>query len=404
MWSGNLKSAVSALRQSKWRSTFTMLGIIIGISSVVTIVSLGEGLKHQLAGQVNNLGADVLTVRPGKLINEANGARSLNLFALFTASTLTANDVDSLTKLPVVKSVAPIDFVTSSVQADNKALDNIFVAGTSDSLPDFLRLKIRYGGWFPQDGSNQAAAVIGLNVAQRLFNDSNAVGHSLTINGQSFVVHGVLESVNNGLLSIAQGDINTSVFIPFDAATELNHDNTNIIQIFVRGNGDENRTQAAVNQAITKNHGHTDFSVLKQQELLNVTNNLLDSATGFIGAIAAISLIVGGIGIMDVMLVSVSERTREIGIRKAIGATNKQILNQFLVEGLVLTIGGGIIGIIVSLAINGLLRLYTSWHPLIDLPVLILAVIILVLVGLIFSIAPALKAARKDPIAALRGD
>jgi ABC-type antimicrobial peptide transport system permease subunit len=401
IWSGNFKAALSALRQSKWRSTFTMLGIIIGISSVVTIVSLGEGLKQQLAGQVNNLGANVLTVRPGKLID---GGHNLNLFSLFSASTLTPADIDSLNKLPNVAETAPIDFVTSSAQTDGISLDNVFVTGTSDQLPDFLRLKILYGGWFPDDDSNQAVAIIGINVAHKMFNDSNAVGHSLTINGQEFIVHGVLQPVNNGLLSIAQGDINTSIFIPFGTAKELNHGNTNILQIFVRGRGKESQTIPAVTGAITKNHGHQDFSVLKQDELLNVTNNLLNTVTGFIGAIAAISLIVGGIGIMDVMLVSVSERTREIGIRKAIGATNPQILNQFLVEGLVLTVGGGIIGILVSLAINGLLRLYTSWHPVINIPVLILAVILLTAVGLLFSIAPALKAARKDPIAALRGD
>lgn len=378
-----------------------MLGIIIGISSVVTIVSLGEGLKHQLAGQVNNLGNNVLTVRPGKLINSHS---NLNLFALFTASTLTPADVASLNNLPSVASVAPVDFVTSSVQADGTSLDNVFVAGTSDSLPDFLKLKIAYGGWFPEDDSNQPVAIIGRNIASQLFKDPNGVGHSLIINGQAFIVHGVLEPVDNGLLSITQGDINSSVFIPFDTAVGLNHGNSNILQTFIKSRDNEGQTASQVNAALVKNHGHKDFSVLRQADLLDVTNNLLASATGFIAAIAAISLIVGGIGIMDVMLVSVSERTREIGIRKAVGATNRQILHQFLTEGLALTIGGGLIGIVVSLAINGLLRLYTSWHPVIDIPVLILTVTLLVVVGLVFSIAPALKAARKDPITALRGD
>lgn len=401
MWSGNFKAAVSSLRQSKWRSTFTMLGIIIGIASVVTIVSLGEGLKLQLAGQVNNLGPNVLTVRPGKLIDNNS---NLNLFALFTASTLTPTDVASLNQLPSVSKTAPIDFVTSSVQADGKSRDNVFVAGTSDHLPDFLKLKIRYGGWFPDDGGNQAVAIVGRNVARQLFTDPNAVGHTIVINGQSFIIHGVLEPVNNGLLSIAQGDINSSIFIPFNTAVGLSHGNSNILQIFVSSRGKPQTTTAQINNVLIKNHGHKDFSVLAQADLLRVTDKLLGSATSFIAAVAAISLIVGGIGIMDVMLVSVSERTREIGIRKAIGATNRQILNQFLVEGLALTIGGGIIGIIVSLAINGLIRLYTAWQPVIDVPVLIFAVAILIIVGLVFSVVPALKAARKDPITALRGD
>ena len=144
--------------------------------------------------------------------------------------------------------------------------------------------------------------------------------------------------------------------------------------------------------------------MLKQDELLGIVSGVVDTATRFISAIAAISLLVGGIGIMDIMLVSVTERTREIGIRKAVGATNRQILNQFLVEGLALTIVGGVIGVILSLLINVGLKIYTDWQPVINIPIVVLAVAVSVAVGVIFSITPALKAARKDPINALRGE
>jgi putative ABC transport system permease protein len=147
-----------------------------------------------------------------------------------------------------------------------------------------------------------------------------------------------------------------------------------------------------------------DFTVLKQTELLNIAGSTVGVVTKFISAIAAVSLLVGGVSIMDIMWVSVSERTREIGIRKAIGATNRQILSQFLVEGSLLSVFGGLIGIIVSLIINLLLRLYTSLHPAITVPIMVLAVFISVVVGIIFSVAPALKAARKRPIDALRGE
>ena len=143
---------------------------------------------------------------------------------------------------------------------------------------------------------------------------------------------------------------------------------------------------------------------MKQDELLGIVSGVVDTATRFISAIAAISLLVGGIGIMDIMLVSVTERTREIGIRKAVGATNRQILNQFLVEGLALTIVGGVIGVILSLLINVGLKIYTDWQPVINIPIVVLAVAVSVAVGVIFSITPALKAARKDPINALRGE
>jgi putative ABC transport system permease protein len=161
----------------------------------------------------------------------------------------------------------------------------------------------------------------------------------------------------------------------------------------------------AINAAIAKNHsGSGDFTVLKQDQLLGVTSQVLDTITGFVTAIAAISLLVGGIGIMNIMLVSVTERTREIGIRKAIGATNRQIRQQFLTEGLVLSVSAGLIGVAVSLAINLLLRIYSGWKPVVSVWVVILAVGVSVALGVIFSLIPAVKAARKDPITALRGE
>jgi ABC-type antimicrobial peptide transport system permease subunit len=398
IWTGNFKNALGSLRQTKWRSTFTMMGIIIGISSVITIASLGEGLKHQIVGQVNDLGSNVLTIRPGKIISGGN----INLLALLSASNLNSKDIDALANLPSVKSVAPIDFVTSSASGDAASADNIFVAGTTPEITDFLHQKIIYGGMFQDEDAN--VAIIGHSLAQQLFHDPNPIGHSVTINGQSFIVRGVFDQSASGFLSVAQADLNSSIFIPFSAAQTLTNNQTNILQLFVKSSGNVDETQKEVTKSLIASHGQQDFTVLRQKQLLDVTGKLVNTATGFISAIAAISLLVGGIGIMDIMLVSVSERMREIGVRKAVGATNRQILNQFLVEGLVLTLGGGLIGIAIAFAINGLMRLYSPWKPVINVPIVIIAVTVSVAVGLVFSIAPAIKAARKDPIEALRGD
>jgi putative ABC transport system permease protein len=224
------------------------------------------------------------------------------------------------------------------------------------------------------------------------------------INGQDFVVHGVFSRSTGSLLSLSQADLNSSIFIPTTAAEVLTKGRTNILQVFVQLQPHSNIDGSVkrINSVISKNHGANDFTVLKHDQLLGVSDQLVNSATGFISGIAAISLLVGGIGIMNILLVSVSERTREIGIRKAIGATNRQIMNQFLTEGLVLSIGGGVIGIGVSYLINLLLRLYSGWKPVISLPILLLAVGVSVAAGVIFSLAPALKASRKDPIDALR--
>jgi len=409
MLNGNLKAAISSLSRTKLRSFFTMLGIIIGITSVVTVVSLGEGLRQQVVGQINHLGRDVITVRSGKLVNQASGSSvsNLNLLAFFSASTLTDHDATSLSSLPSVKAVAPMDFVTSSAKADGKELDNLFVIGTTPDVSQVLPETVEYGDFFDPSTPNQDNAVIGSAVAQRLFGELNPVGQSLSVSGRSFLVRGVLAKSSVSLLSVAETDFNSAILIPLKPAEQLASGQTNILQILIKAK-DANNLDTTVNDvhsALLKTHqGQENFTVLKQYQLLNIASGVINQLTGFISSIAAISLLVGGIGIMDIMLVSVSERTREIGIRKAIGATNRQILNHFLVEGLVLSVGGGLIGVVASLFVFGMLRIYTNLQPVITLPVMALAVCVSVVLGIIFSVVPALKAARKNPIDALRGE
>ncbi|HXY17830.1 MAG TPA: ABC transporter permease, partial [Candidatus Nitrosopolaris sp.] len=384
MWVGNFKQAVRSLGRAKARSFFTMLGIIIGISSVVTVVSLGEGLKQQIVGQINHLGRDVITVRSGKLVNGGgNGISSLNLLAFLGASTLTARDAETISQLPSVSAVAPMDFVTSSAKAGGKELDNLFIIGTSPDASEVLPETVEYGNFFNNDSSGQNFAVIGTDVALQLFGEINPVGHSLMISGQNFVVSGVLARSSGSLLSVAETDFNSAILIPLTPAEQLASGQTNILQILVKAKDANNldATVSDVNSALLKNHqGQQNFTVLKQYELLHIAGGVINQLTAFISGIAAISLLVGGIGIMDIMLVSVSERNREIGIRKAIGATNRQILNHFLVEGLVLSIGGGIFGVVASLIVFAILRIYTNLNPVITVPIMILAVGVSVIV------------------------
>jgi len=406
--SGDIKTAIASLRASRLRSLFTMLGIIIGVTSVVTIVSLGEGLKQQIGGQIKQLGSDVVSVRSGKLVSRGNSGdiNSVNLLAFLSTSTLTNDDVDTIAKLSSVQAAVPINFVTSSAKGSAGSSDNLFVEGTTYQMADLLHQKIEFGDFFDQDTSDNNVAVIGSSVAHQLFGEINPVGQTVQIQGSDFIVHGVLAPTNGGLASVAETDFNSAVFIPQQAALDLTKGKSNILQILVKSKSDHlDQTVQDVHTALLKKHkSQEDFTVLKQTELLNIAGGTVGSVTRFISAIAAVSLLVGGVSIMDIMWVSVSERTREIGIRKAIGATNRQILNQFLIEGSLLSIVGGLIGIIVSLIINGLLRLYTGLEPAITVPIMILAVVISVAVGIIFSVAPALKAARKRPIDALRGE
>jgi putative ABC transport system permease protein len=406
--SGSIKTAIASLRSSRWRSILTMMGIIIGVTSVVTIVSLGEGLKQQIASQINQLGSDVVTVRSGKLVNrgQQGNINGVNLLAFLSTSTLTNRDVETLSKLTSVEAVAPINFVTSSAKSDDGSSDNLFVVGTNYQMADILHRKVEFGAFFDEESSDKNVAIIGTNVAHQLFGENNPVGKTVHIQGSDFIVHGVLAPTSGGLISVAETDFNSAVFIPQQAALDLMEGKTNILQILIKSkSGNLSQTIKDTKGSLLKNHKNLeDFTVLKQTELLNIAGSTVGVVTKFISAIAAVSLLVGGVSIMDIMWVSVSERTREIGIRKAIGATNRQILSQFLVEGSLLSVFGGLIGIIVSLIINLLLRLYTSLHPAITVPIMVLAVFISVVVGIIFSVAPALKAARKRPIDALRGE
>lgn len=407
MLNGNYKTAIQNLRQSKWRTTFTMLGIIIGITSVVTVVSLGEGLKRQIVGQIDQLGSDVLTIRPGKLLSKNGNATSLNLYAFLAPSTLTSKDITTLRGSSFVDTITPVEFISNSASSDKGRFDDLFVAGTTPNFAATLNQKVVYGDFFSDDDETSNSAVIGQDVALRMFGVLNPVGETIRVMGQDFNVHGVLAPSPGGLLSAAQADYNSAVFLPTTAAETLTSGRANILQILVRikKGADVDQAVGSISNSLAKNHGGSgDFTVLKQNQLLGVSSQVLNTVTNFVSSIAAISLLVGGIGIMNIMLVSVSERTREIGIRKAIGATNRQILRQFLTEGLVLTIGAGIIGVITSLVISLLLRLYTDWEPRISVPIMLLAVGVSVAAGIIFSLVPALKAARKDPITALRGE
>jgi putative ABC transport system permease protein len=405
MWNGNLKTAVTNLRLNKWRSILTMMGIIIGVSSVVTVVSLGEGLKHQVVGQINQLGSRVITVRSGRL-NDGTSASNLSIFSLWNASTLTDKDTAAIAKLPSVSGVVSFDYVTNSATGDSGELDNISVMGTSTDMASVLNKQVDYGGFFSSDQQNQDVAVIGTNIAQKMFGELNPVGHSLQISGTDFVVGGVLAKSPTSLLSVAETDFNSAVFIPIPVAQSLTGGHSNILQILAKSN-DDNVDGAAsdIKAALYKTHnGANNFTVLKQDELLSLAGGVINLITEFISGIAAIALVVGGIGIMDIMLASVSERTREIGIRKAVGATNRQIRSQFLAEGLVLSVAGGLIGIVVALAINIGLRIYTNLQPIISVSAAILAASVSLIIGVIFSVVPSVKAARKNPIDALRNE
>ncbi len=413
---GDLKTAITSVRDAKWRSLMTMMGVIIGIVSVVTVVSIGEGVKHQVVSQINHLGKDLITVRPGQIVNrdEHGTITGVNMFAGYTTTgSLDDEDVRTIEHSKGVKRAVPLSAVAGTVSYDNKPYPGVTVIGTTPDLPAVLNQRVAYGDFFDTSDSNQNGAIVGANVARDVFGQDVPLGQSFDFQGQTFVIRGVFDIFKTSPLSL-EADFNQAVFIPYQVTQDLTSQKMSIYEILAQSQAggkspgeksSSNQTAANITKNLRAAHGNQeDFTVLKQGDNLGVTNNILNLLTRLIGGIAAISLLVGGIGIMNVMLVSVTERMQEIGIRKAIGATSRQIMNQFLVEATVLSVVGGIIGVLVSLIINGVLRVLTDLQPIISWQVVALAAGVSLVVGIIFGTAPALKAARKDPIEALRNE
>lgn len=402
--------AIASLRTTKWRSFLTMMGIIIGVVSVVTVVSIGEGIKHQVATQINQLGKDLITIRPGQLVQRSDNGAVSNVNLLFNATdggSLSSKDLTTVSETSGVGHAVPLSLVHGPITVNGQDYSPL-VLGTTEGMSQILNDPVEYGEFFKSDSDSLAAqpdsAVIGHNLATKLFKQRVAVGQSFDFLGQTFFVRGVLKQFDTTPLSLTT-DFNDTVFVPYQTVQKLTGQNTALYEILAKPS-DPSRLDPVVegiaNRLSASSQGQQRFTVLRQDESLAVTNNILDLLTKLIAGIAAISLLVGGIGIMNVMLVSVAERMHEIGIRKALGASNRQILLQFMTEASVLSIVGGLVGIIISLIINFVLRVTTSLTPVLTWQVVVVATVVSLLVGILFGTAPAVKAARKDPIEALR--
>ncbi len=401
------KLARAAIWNSKWRSLLTMFGVVIGVASVVTIVSIGEGVKQQVSEQVKQRGDDLITILPGERVKRDDAGRLAGLNPLDNKSSISFSESDYRTVLhiPTANPVVPFGRVVGVAKtASNEYAGAEIIAATEDLL-SVLNHNLIYGSFFNDDDPKANSAVIGQRVAESLFGENVPLGKSLMIRDREFIVRGIFDEFNDSSSFVAGADYDNAIFIPYKAGQETMGGTIQIYQILTRPSDPQHidDTVATLIQALkSARGGQEDFTVLKQDENLRLASNLLDTLTGMISAVAAISLVVGGIGIMNIMLVSVTERTKEIGIRKAVGATNRQILYQFITEATVISLFGGILGVIIALLANFLLRIFTNLYPVITWPIVVAACGVALAVGLFFGVAPALKAARKDPIDALR--
>jgi putative ABC transport system permease protein len=403
---GHVRAGMDSVRVAKTRSFWTMLGVVIGVTSVITVVSIGQGIKDQISSQLHSLGNNLITVRPSQL-QTASGSTSLNLISgVGISAPLTSHDVSSVMSTKGVSASSPLSIVPGLVHNSNGDYNKGFVVGASHDLPGLINQSLAYGNFWGGGDEGSNVAVLGQEAANKMFNVDVPLGHSFTFHGQTFIVQGVFNEFTTTPLG-QQVNFNDAIFIPNDVAESLTNSTAPTYAILARARSDKDTgvVQKNVEKTMVNNHGgQGGFQVLSGNQNLANNNDILNLLTRLIAGIAAISLFVGGLGIMNVMLVSVSERLHEIGIRKAVGATNRQIMSQFLVESTVLSFSGGIIGIVLALLIDLGIRVATNLKPDLSWQIVALAGGVALVVGIVFGTVPAVKAARKDPILALRSE
>ncbi|MBF2346219.1 ABC transporter permease [Listeria seeligeri] len=383
----NVKLALKQLLSAKFRTFLTMLGIIIGVFSVILLISIGTAISKNVSTQLGDMGSNLVSVSfyPNNPTEKFTYKEATNL--------LEDGEIGS-----------PEVMQTKAVRT-NEHTDDVQVTGINDAYANIKNLELARGRFCSEVDVRyaQKVTVIGADVAKSYFKEQNPVGKYMRISGARYLVIGVLKEKGESLF----GSADKKLFIPITSAERLFK--TDSIDLYYIQAKSPNQVPSVVKQVDHKMsrlfpNDKDAYSVVNQQEALDTFDSITKTLTVGLGAIAGISLLVGGIGIMNIMLVSVSERTREIGIRKAIGARDSDILLQFLIESVVLSLLGGGIGILLGIFSAQLVTILTDFEMIVSIPTILLAVVFSMFIGVVFGVVPAHKASKKMPIDALRAE
>ncbi|MDD4179951.1 MAG: ABC transporter permease [Candidatus Margulisbacteria bacterium] len=387
-----MKQAWRALLSNKVRSALTMLGVIIGIFSVITLVTIGEGAKTYVTDQIKNLGAgyDSFILVAGKDPNSPPNPKFVY-----------ADIAHFKSRVPEIRDIVALNIGSGDLSYGKKTVKNVAVMGMTANALELMGGKVTSGRYLSEAEveSRRKVAVIGPKAAKELFGESSPLGERFKMDGNQYLIIGISEARG----SVGPMDMDRRVVLPVTIVKNM-FGNYNIMRfnIFPKDIDRINEVKERVREVTQRRLGNDDFRFMTQQGILNIVNNILAALTGFVTGIAAISLLVGGIGIMNIMLVAVNERVREIGVRKAIGAKSRDIVLQFLVESMMISLLGGAIGIIMGLAGAFLIMWFIKGTLVIAWWAVILATVVSAAVGIFFGVYPAMRAAKLDPVVALR--
>jgi putative ABC transport system permease protein len=401
----HVANAVESLRGNRMRTSLTMLGVMIGVASITLILSLSGGATKVITDQVDELGGNIAVIRPGAPVQPGRvDALTSPMSNSYATSSLTEQDIKNIQALPDIQAVAPLMIVSGSIHAGNNTPPNASIVATTPDLIAVADFPIR-DGQFIDSQTNQDTAVVGAQLSVDLFGTDQSIGKTFKIRGKSFTVIGVLKPINRPI-NYNNVDFDHTAIINLESGKSFNQGTSQLQQIDVKATTKDKLPGVLDNIKSTLAKAHNDevdTTVLSGAELSRPSSQFFYAVAATMTAVAAISLVVGGIGIMNIMLVSVAERTREIGIRKALGASNGHIVTQFLIESLAMSTGGGIAGYVVGYLLAFVVsRSMLTFDPLFSWQIAAIALGISVVVGTLFGLYPAIRAARKDPIEALR--
>lgn len=400
----HFKLARASIKENRTRSFLTCLGIAIGVASIVLILSLMGGISNLVKTEINEIGQDLIVVRPTSSKDTVTSVvEELTSANTFQKSNLTISDVAAITKVEGVSAAAPIAISTNTVESEKNTFSSVPVLGTNSDFIKIEPLALKFGSFFDKN-STEKSVILGHTLSLALFNTVNTtVGKTLTIMGEKFMVIGVLDEIERSI-NFDNVDFNNALIMNIDSLDKLTG-STQIQQINVKTTNTDSlgKVSDEIKNTLTNQKlGDQNFSVTYGDAITHPASSLFSIVSGMLTLVAAISLVVGGIGVMNIMLVSVAERSHEIGVRKAVGASGRNILMQFLFEALILSILGGIFGLILGYVLAFILSVFTPFAPHISIEIILVTFLTTIVVGIIFGIYPAIKAASKNPIDSLK--